>query len=123
LDDGAALRQIYRLMADDGLIYITTLDRDWQGIASGPRVTRYGDGWHVRNSYTLEKLEAVLMQNGFEAIDRLRYAWLDRRHDDSTEALPIAQRRAHGAAVPGSQVGRLAPVVLEAVSHDLRSRP
>ena len=40
LDDGAALRKIYRLKADDGFIYITTRDRDWQGIVSGLRVTR-----------------------------------------------------------------------------------
>ena len=76
LDDGAALRQIYRLMADDGFIYITTPDRDWQGIVSGPRVTRYEDGWHVRNGYTFGQLEALLTQNGFEPIDRLRFGTL-----------------------------------------------
>lgn len=72
LDAGAALRQIHTLMAEDGLIYITTPDRDWQGNAGQIRVSRTEDGWHVRNGYTMEQLEALLEQNGFEPVDRLR---------------------------------------------------
>jgi 2-polyprenyl-3-methyl-5-hydroxy-6-metoxy-1,4-benzoquinol methylase len=76
LDDGAALRQLHTLLADDGFLYITTPDRDWQPILRGARVTRYEDGWHVRNGYTFEQLEAVLARNGFEPIDRLRFGTL-----------------------------------------------
>ncbi|MFO0954858.1 MAG: hypothetical protein U0835_27585 [Isosphaeraceae bacterium] len=40
------------------------------------RVSRYEDGWHVRNGYTFEQLEALLEANGFEPIDRLRFGTL-----------------------------------------------
>ena len=40
------------------------------------RVTRVEDGWHVRNGYTFEQLEAVLDDCGFEPIDRLRFGTL-----------------------------------------------
>ena len=40
------------------------------------RVTRVEDGWHVRNGYTFEQLEAVLEESGFEPIDRLRFGTL-----------------------------------------------
>jgi 2-polyprenyl-3-methyl-5-hydroxy-6-metoxy-1,4-benzoquinol methylase len=73
LDAGGALRQIHTLLADDGLVYITTPNRDWQGNASRIRVTRYEDGWHVRNGYTFEQLESILEENGFEPVDRLRF--------------------------------------------------
>lgn len=76
MDDGAALRQINRLLVNDGFIYITVPDRDWQGLVPGPRVTRYEDGWHVRNGYTFEQLETLLEQNGFDPIDRLRFGTL-----------------------------------------------
>ena len=85
-DDGAALRQIHELLADDGFLYITTPDRDWQPSLRGPRVTRYEDGWHVRNGYTFEQLEALLAGNGFEPIDRLRFGTLG-----STAAMEIQQ--------------------------------
>src|SRR6185369_2896584 len=75
-DDGAALRQLHRVMADDGFIFVATPDRDWQDIVTGGRVTRHEDGWHVRNGYTFEQLERVLDENGFEPVDRLRYGTL-----------------------------------------------
>jgi SAM-dependent methyltransferase len=75
-DAGAALRQIHTLLAEDGLVYITTPNRDWQGNASRIRVTRFEDGWHVRNGYTFEQLEAVLEENGFEPVDRLKFGSL-----------------------------------------------
>jgi 2-polyprenyl-3-methyl-5-hydroxy-6-metoxy-1,4-benzoquinol methylase len=86
LDDGAALRQLHKLLADDGFLYITTPDRDWQSIVRQPRVTRYEDGWHVRNGYTFEQLEALLARNGFEPIDRMRFGTLG-----STVAMEIQQ--------------------------------
>jgi 2-polyprenyl-3-methyl-5-hydroxy-6-metoxy-1,4-benzoquinol methylase len=73
LDAGLALRQIRTLLAEDGLVYITTPNRDWQGNASRIRVTRYEDGWHLRNGYTFEQLESLLEDNGFEPVDRLRF--------------------------------------------------
>jgi SAM-dependent methyltransferase len=73
LDAPAALRQIHALTAEDGLVYITTPDRDWQGNADHLRVTRKEDGWHVRNGYTMEQLESLLEQAGFEPVDHLRY--------------------------------------------------
>ena len=76
LDAGRALRQIHSLLAEDGLVYITTPNRDWQGNASRIRVTRYEDGWHVRNGYTFEQLESLLEENGFEPVDRLRFGSL-----------------------------------------------
>ncbi len=96
LDDGAALRQLSELMADDGFIFITTPDRDWQVNIWGPRVTRYEDGWHVRNGYTFEQLEAVLQVSGFEPIDRLRFGTLG-----SAVVMAIQQRifRAHADAL------------------------
>jgi SAM-dependent methyltransferase len=51
-DDAMALRQLHKLMAPDGFIYVTTPDRDRQELVYGPRVTRYEDGWHARNGYT-----------------------------------------------------------------------
>jgi SAM-dependent methyltransferase len=75
-DAGLALRQIHTLLADDGLVYITTPNRDWQGNASRIRVTRFEDGWHVRNGYTFEQLEAALEENGFEPVDRLKFGSL-----------------------------------------------
>lgn len=86
-DDGTALRQINRLLANNDFVYIATPDRDWQGIVSGPRVTRCEDGWHVRNGYTFEQLEALLTQNGFEPIDRLRFGTLG-----STVVMAIQQK-------------------------------
>jgi SAM-dependent methyltransferase len=76
LDSHKALRQIHRLLGDDGLVYITTPDRDWQAHADCIRVTRHEDGWHVRNGYTFEQLERILDESGFEPIDRLRFGTL-----------------------------------------------
>ena len=73
LDAPKALRQIYDLTAEDGLVYITTPNRDWQANADRIRVTRYEDGWHVRNGYTFEQLETILHETGFEPVDRLRF--------------------------------------------------
>jgi SAM-dependent methyltransferase len=78
-DDRAALRQIHSLLAEDGFVYITTPDRDWQGNAWKLRVTRHEDGWHVRNGYTFEQLEGVLRECGFEPVDRLRFGTLGSR--------------------------------------------
>lgn len=85
-DDAAALRQIHRLLADDGFVYITTPNRDWQPLLRGARVTRFEDGWHVRNGYTFEQLETLLAENGFEPIDRLRFGTLG-----STAVMEIQQ--------------------------------
>lgn len=76
LDDASALQQIHRLLADDGFVYISTPNRNWQSLFHGPRVTRHEDGWHVRNGYTFEQLELLLGQNRFEPIDRLRFGTL-----------------------------------------------
>ncbi len=76
MDAHATFRQIHRLLDDDGFVYITTPCRDWQAHTSSIRVTRFEDGWHVRNGYTFEQLEAVLERNGFEPIDRLRFGTL-----------------------------------------------
>ena len=73
LDLPQALRQIHALTAEDGLLYITTPNRDWQGNADRIRVTRFEDGWHVRNGYTFEQLESLLEETGFEPVDRLRF--------------------------------------------------
>jgi SAM-dependent methyltransferase len=74
LDAPATLRQIHGLLDEDGFLYITTPDRDWQAhTAKAIRVSRSEDGWHVRNGYTFEQLEALLEANGFEPIDRLRF--------------------------------------------------
>lgn len=73
LDADATLTQLNRLLDDDGFVYITTPNRDWQGNASKIRVTPTQDGWHVRNGYTIEQLEQVLDRNGFEPIDHMRY--------------------------------------------------
>ncbi|WZO99647.1 class I SAM-dependent methyltransferase [Isosphaeraceae bacterium EP7] len=73
MDARAALRQVHTLLDDDGFVYLTTPDRDWQGNASRGRVSRTEDGWHVRNGFTFEQLETVLEESGFEPIDRLRF--------------------------------------------------
>jgi SAM-dependent methyltransferase len=77
-DARAALRQLHALMSENALIHITTPDRDWQGNypGSGLRVTRVEDGWHVRNGFTFEQLEAILESAGFEPVDRLRFGTL-----------------------------------------------
>jgi len=76
LNAPATFRQIHGLLDEDGFLYITTPDRDWQAHTSSIRVTRFEDGWHVRNGYTFEQLEAVLDRNGFEPIDRVRFGTL-----------------------------------------------
>ncbi len=76
LDAPRALRQIHALAAEDGLLYITTPNRDWQGNADRIRVSRREDGWHVRNGYTFEQLESLLKDAGFEPVDRLRFGSL-----------------------------------------------
>ena len=73
MDAPAAMRHIHALTSEDGLVYITTPDRDWEGNADRIRVTRTEDGWHVRNGYTIEQLESILDQAGFEPVDRLRF--------------------------------------------------
>src|SRR5690606_37794621 len=75
-DDRAALRQLRELLDDDGLLYITTPDRDYQGNADHLRVTREEDGWHVRNGYTMEGLERLLEECGLEPVDHLRFGTL-----------------------------------------------
>jgi SAM-dependent methyltransferase len=76
MDARETFRQIHDLLADDGFVYVTTPARDWQAHASKIRVTRFEDGWHVRNGYTFEQLERVLEGSGFEPIDRLRFGTL-----------------------------------------------
>jgi SAM-dependent methyltransferase len=73
LEARSALRQIHALTAQDGFVYITTPNRDWQGNADRIRVTREEDGWHLRNGYTFEQLEILLEETGFEPVDRLRF--------------------------------------------------
>jgi SAM-dependent methyltransferase len=73
MDAPATFRQIHRLLDDDGFLYVTTPNRDWQAHTSAIRVARHENGWHVRNGYTFEQLEAVLERCGFEPIDRLRF--------------------------------------------------
>ena len=72
----AALRQIHDLLDEDGFVYITTPDRDWEANANHLRVSRTENGWHVRNGYTMEQLEAVLERNQFEPVDHLRFGTL-----------------------------------------------
>jgi len=76
MDAAGALRQIHDLLDEDGLVYITTPDRDWQGNADHLRVVRTENGWHVRNGYTFEQLERLLDENGFEPVDRMRFGTL-----------------------------------------------
>jgi SAM-dependent methyltransferase len=73
MDARQALRQVHAVTAEDGLVYITTPNRDWQGNADRIRVTRHEDGWHVRNGYTFDQLEAILDEVGFEPVDRLAF--------------------------------------------------
>ena len=96
MDARKTFRQIHDLLDDDGFVYITTPDRDWQAHTSRIRVTRVEDGWHVRNGYTFEQLETVLEESGFEPIDRLRFGTLGstRRHLDPAHALPLPDRPA-----------------------------
>jgi 2-polyprenyl-3-methyl-5-hydroxy-6-metoxy-1,4-benzoquinol methylase len=79
MDAQKTFRQIHDLLDDDGFVYVTTPNRDWSANASRIRVTRVEDGWHVRNGYTFEQLEAVLEQCGFEPIDRLRFGTIGSR--------------------------------------------
>jgi SAM-dependent methyltransferase len=76
LDAPATLRQLHSVLDEDGFVYITTPDRDWEANADTIRVSREEDGWHVRNGYTMEQLEALLDRNGFEPIDHLRFGSL-----------------------------------------------
>jgi len=76
MDARKTFRQIYDLLDEDGFVYVTTPDRDWQAHSSRIRVTRVEDGWHVRNGYTFEQLEKVMEECGFEPIDRLRFGTL-----------------------------------------------
>jgi SAM-dependent methyltransferase len=93
MDAAGALRQIHKLLDDDGFVYITTPNRDWQAHTEKIRVTRFEDGWHVRNGYTFEQLESVLNDTGFEPIDRLRFGSLGSR------AVTWIQHRLFGSQV------------------------
>ena len=87
-----------RCSTEDGFVYITTPDRDWQGNADRIRVTRDEDGWHVRNGYTFEQLETVLEEARVRA-DRpapVRHPGLDGRDLDPASPLPILDRPADG---------------------------
>jgi SAM-dependent methyltransferase len=79
MDARKTFRQIHGLLDDDGFVYITTPDRDWTANTGAIRVSRGEDGWHVRNGYSFEQLEAILEETGFEPIDRLRYGTLGSR--------------------------------------------
>lgn len=74
-DARRALGQIRDLLNENGLVYITTPDRDYQGNfpSCGIRITRVEDGWHVRNGLTFDQLERWLEESGFEPVDRLRF--------------------------------------------------
>ncbi|MDR3634873.1 MAG: class I SAM-dependent methyltransferase [Isosphaeraceae bacterium] len=76
MDAHKTFRQLHALLDEDGFVYVTTPCRDWQANADRIRVSRGENGWHVRNGYTFEQLEAVLEQCGFEPIDRVRYGTL-----------------------------------------------
>ncbi len=76
LDASGTLKQIHDVLDEDGLVYITTPNRDWQANADQIRVSRAENGWHVRNGYTMEQLESLLDRNGFEPVDRLRFGTL-----------------------------------------------
>ncbi|ODT98932.1 MAG: hypothetical protein ABS79_05135 [Planctomycetes bacterium SCN 63-9] len=76
MDAHAAMRQVHVLLDDNGFVFLTTPNRDWQANASQGRLSRHEDGWHVRNGYTFEQLETVLEECGFEPIDRLRFGTL-----------------------------------------------
>jgi 2-polyprenyl-3-methyl-5-hydroxy-6-metoxy-1,4-benzoquinol methylase len=76
IDARETFRQIHHLLDENGFVYVTTPARDWQAHASQIRVSRFEDGWHVRNGYTFEQLERVMEEAGFEPIDRLRFGTL-----------------------------------------------
>lgn len=94
-DDRAAMRQLRELLNDNGLLYITTPDRDYQANADHLRVTRVEDGWHVRNGYTMEQLERLLEETGFEPLDHLRFGTLG-----STLVTRIQHRLFRSAVLP-----------------------
>ena len=77
-DADAALRQLHGLLNQNGMVFITTPDRDYQGNfpSCGPRVSRVENGWHVRNGLTFDQLERMLEEAGFEPVDRLRFGTL-----------------------------------------------
>ncbi|MEM9022075.1 MAG: class I SAM-dependent methyltransferase, partial [Planctomycetota bacterium] len=74
-DDRAALRQIHSVLNENGLLFLSTPDKDYMGnfTLMQTRVTRVEDGWHVRNGYTFEELESAMRDAGFEPVDRLRF--------------------------------------------------
>ena len=115
-------RQIHDLLDEDGFVYITTPDRDWQAHSGRIRVTRFEDGWHVRNGYTFEQLEAVL-RGGIRA-DRpapVRHARLDGRDLDPAPALRLVDRPADGGLLPRAQARLLDALALAQHAHDLRA--
>lgn len=73
LDDGGALQQTYTLLADDGLLYVSVPNRDFEFAPKETHVSRFENGWHVRHGYTFEQLERLLESHGYEPIDRRRY--------------------------------------------------
>ncbi len=123
LDARSALRQIHALTAQDGLVYITTPNRDWQGNADRIRVTRDEDGWHVRNGYTFEQLESLLEESGFEPVDRLRFGTLGSTagHLDSTPPVSTVDRPADGRLFPAPQAAGGRSVSLARHAYDLCS--
>lgn len=71
-DDRAALRKAHDLLSDDGYIFISVPNRDFE-VSRFHHAMRYETGWHMRHGYTFERLERLLDETGFEPIDRRRY--------------------------------------------------
>ena len=76
IDDIGALKQAYDLLSDDGLLFVSVPNRDFEFDQKASHVTRFENGWHVRHGYTFEQLEHLLGKAGFEPIDRRCYGTL-----------------------------------------------
>lgn len=71
-DDRAALKHAHELLNEDGYLFISVPNRDFE-VSRANHTWRYETGWHMRHGYTFEQLERLLEESGFEPIDRRRY--------------------------------------------------
>ena len=73
-----------------------------ENLTPDPRHHAHEDGWHVRSGLTMEQLECVLEENGFEPVDRMRYGTLDSTvvTRDPAPGLPLVDRSADRLDIP-----------------------
>ena len=76
IDDVGSLQNAHSLLSNNGLIFVSVPNRNFEFNSTAVHVSRFENGWHVRHGYTFEQIEKKLELVGFEPIDRRSYGSL-----------------------------------------------